>query len=209
MPQLWRVAGIRDRRPPPVAVRSAARFRGPMTRPWREQPRRRRPGADARAARGGSGGGRGGSPRPVGGSAEPGRRQPRARVVSLGCPLQELPRAARRLSRPGRPCPPCASSRRRRPQPGPCEDVAGPRTRRPLGSWGWGDPGVASRPPGTARPSGGASARPESVGAPAARPRPEPEVGSGPGAGRLVRACWVLQSPGWAPRATGVGAPSL
>lgn len=48
-------------------------------------PRRLRRPSGARAARGGSGTA-GGSPRPVGGSAEPGRRQPRAGWVRLGYP---------------------------------------------------------------------------------------------------------------------------
>ncbi|XP_034517716.1 translation initiation factor IF-2-like [Ailuropoda melanoleuca] len=42
--------------------------------------------------------------------------------------------------------------------------AAGLGTRRPLGSWGPERPGFTSRPPRAARPSGGASARPESDG---------------------------------------------
>nr|XP_025723030.1 alanine and glycine-rich protein-like [Callorhinus ursinus] len=160
-------AVILDPRPPPVVVRSlAARF-----------PRPRDPAsagaATTAATSGGSpggsrwvGGGPGGSSRPTVGSAELGGDSRGQGAGVLGCPLQALPRAAPPLSQPGRPCPLCASSRCRRPQRGFWGYAAGLDTRRPLGSWGPGRPGFTSRPPGAARPSGGASARPQSRGRP-------------------------------------------
>lgn len=141
-----RVSRTRGRRRLPSA-RSAARFPRPHDLAWAGAAATGGdPRAGDRAARGGLGAA-GEGPEAYGGQRRAWRRRPRAEAGGLDCPPQELPRAAPPPSRPGRPCPPCASSWSRRPQRGLWGAAAGPGTRRPLGSWGLGRPGFIPRSP--------------------------------------------------------------
>lgn len=179
----FRGTGVsRTRRRCWLSARWQRRSRGPVTRPRREQPRRRRPRVGAREAHGGSGAA-GRVPAAYSGQRRAGRRRPRARGGGSGLPPSG---AARGRAAPARCALPLGAAGRRATLGG--RDAAGLGMRRPLGSWGPGRPGFTPRPPRAARASGGASARPESCGRPPLPFSLSPRWAPRPGAGRRVPA---------------------